>query len=115
MVKKKSKSSGSRTIKHALQESKEMENCNCGSADCASCGGEACACGGEGCGGCSGGGCYGGHGSGVLGHLKYVKLVVGLLLLASAVSPQAISTQAAVGAVDYFQDRAEALLQVLKN
>ena len=84
-------------MKEALAKSKEMESCECGSADCASCGGESCACGGEGCSGACYSACYGGQASGAMGHLKYLKLIVGVLLVASALWPAMISTQMAVG------------------
>ncbi|GEM_PF-5070581 len=90
-MKKKSKSMGSKS----MSSKAEMENCACGSADCASCGGNDCGCGGS-CGSCSGGGCASG-GNSNWSLLKYVKLVVGLVLLASWLTPAMVSTQMAVG------------------
>lgn len=89
-MKKKTKSMGSKS----MGSKAEMEACNCDSADCASCCGNGC--GGANCGSCYGGACAPG-GGGNWRLLKYVKLLVGLVLVASAVSPAVVSTQMAVG------------------
>lgn len=88
-MKKKTKSMGSKPMGSKV----EMEMCNCGCAG-ASCRGNGCC--GANCGSCYGGGCAA-SGEGNWRLLKYVKLLVGLVLVASAVYPAIVSTQMAVG------------------